>query len=606
LLAALRVRGENGSDPHRFLETYARGLAAGVDPDHAQRWPRIRERRQATVEAASIAIALSETRPWLWDRLDETVQSRVIDWLADIVGTSGYRNNWLWFQTVVESFLREVGGPWDQSDLDSNAQLVEDLYAGQGWYSDGRGLRGEAQTFDYYTGWAWHVYPLMDARIRGVELEAGYRERLHAYLDQARWLIGSTGAPALLGRSATYRWAVLAPFWAGALAGATPLEPHETRATADAVLHHFLDDGSVDDDGMLRIGWHGEFLPVRQPYSGSGSPYWASKGFLGLLLPQDHPVWSDAHETAQKPIMQARTIAMAAPGWLVTATPRDGIVRVVNHGSDRMHESGSEPHADDPFYRRLGYSNITSPQLSRDAIAAPIESHVALLDASGSPSHRDGIERLRMRERQAMSRSHVHWLDTPDTAATSSIAAWAGARRGPILTVVSVVNGIHEVRLAWWSPLPTSTPGLEEPAELGAAAVWPEDPGPWRFRFGGWPLPADDVTDIRVTQDDESVTLRRRDGVTSVVRGLVNLDASDTVIRTNSDPFARHSITPTLHARRAATPGLLTAALVVLTGDRSEADPEAVSSITADGRTVSIRWRDDNVDEVQTDQAVHL
>ncbi|NDU79200.1 DUF2264 domain-containing protein, partial [Actinomadura sp. DSM 109109] len=40
------------------------------------------------------------------------------------------------------------------------------------------------------------------------------------------------------------------------------------------------------------MGWFGEFRPMAQFYFGVGSPYWASKGMLGLALPADHLVWA--------------------------------------------------------------------------------------------------------------------------------------------------------------------------------------------------------------------------------------------------------------------------------------------------------------------------
>ncbi|WP_345710294.1 DUF2264 domain-containing protein, partial [Kineococcus glutinatus] len=450
LLAAFRVRGEDGADPAGHLERYAEGLRHGTDPADPLRWPTLRERRQAVVEAASVAVALSETRPWLWDRLDEGTRARTVDWLAGIVGTSGYGNNWLWFQNVVEAFLAEVGGPWDQADLDRNEELQENLYAGDGWYSDGRDARGRAQLFDNYTGWAWHLYPLLRARIRGRALEDVHAARLRAYLEQAQHLVGPGGAPVLQGRSATYRFALLAPFWAGALAGATPLAPGQTRALTAAVLEHFLSRGAVDARGLLSVGWHRGFSALRQLYTGAGSPYWASKAFLGLLLPARHPVWS-ADPEPPPAWRREQVVLLPVPGWLVVSTPRDGTVRLLNHGSDRVLEGASAPRADDPFYGRLGYSNLTSPQLSGTAIAAPLESHVALLDGAGSPSHRGGVERLHAAGGVAVSRSRVHWLDLPGTGdGTGAAATWAGTRRGPHLTTASVVRGCCEVRLAWW------------------------------------------------------------------------------------------------------------------------------------------------------------
>jgi len=97
LLAGFRVAGEQGADPLNLLERYAAGLAAGTDPSSPERWVTPKEHGQAKVEAASVALILDLTRPWLWDRLDAGVQERVVHYLAQVVGDADYpRTNWVW------------------------------------------------------------------------------------------------------------------------------------------------------------------------------------------------------------------------------------------------------------------------------------------------------------------------------------------------------------------------------------------------------------------------------------------------------------------------------------------------------------------------------
>ncbi|WP_402463094.1 DUF2264 domain-containing protein [Isoptericola aurantiacus] len=614
LLAAFRVRGQQGDDPAGLLERYAEGLRHGTDPRSPERWPRIGERRQAVVESASVAIGLAETRPWLWDRLDGAVQARVVDWLSEIVGTTGYRNNWIWFQNVVEAFLASVGGPWDQADLDRNDELTEALYVGDGWYSDGRGRDGRLQSYDYYTGWAWHLYPLLRARIAGRPLETRHADRLRAYLEQAQHLVGSDGAPVLQGRSVTYRFAMLAPFWAGALAGVTPLRPGQTRSLTSAVADHFARAGAVDEQGLLPTGWHGRFDRVRQLYSGGSSPYWASKGFLGLLLPPDHPVWTDPPEVPTAWTEDAVT-CLPAPGWVVAATTGDGVVRVLNHGSDRLLDPAVAPRADDPFYRRVGYSNVTSPQLSGPDVAAPVDSHVALLDGSGAPSHRDGITRVHAGGHTAVSRSRVHWLDAAGGASSADAAGWSALRRGPVLTTASVVRGRFEVRLAWWEPAPGVPDGPPagardaEPEVLDAEAAWPADPGPWTAHVGGWALAGQDARALHVETDADWVRIVRSDGLTSLVRGLRGLERAGTTWRTGADPFGVSSVIPWARGQAALAPGDVVAALVVLCGRGSAwvRDVDAVTEVAHDvgpqGSQVRVVWRDGQVDVVAQDRA---
>lgn len=244
------------------------------------------------MECASIALALHLTRPLIWDRLDDAVRARTVAWMAGMIGAGTPRNNWIWFQNITEAFLRSVGGPWSRADLDRNLELTESWYAGDGWYADGE-FGGGLRDFDYYNGWALLFYPLWYCLISGPDTEPGLRDRYAArlarYLSDAQHLVGADGAPLFHGRSLTYRFAMLAPFWTGALFDATPPAPGLTRRLGSGVLRHFVRAGAVDDRGLLSLGWHRSFPAIRQTYSGTGSPYWASKGFAGLLLPPATP-----------------------------------------------------------------------------------------------------------------------------------------------------------------------------------------------------------------------------------------------------------------------------------------------------------------------------
>jgi hypothetical protein len=344
LLAAFR-RDETA------LERYADGLAAGV----AGVWPRIEDRGQPLVEAASIALALRLTRPLLWDRLDEPVRQRAAAWLADALTAEPWPCNWELFPVTVGGFLQEIGHEPDASRkaIDRGLSRIEDWYVGEGWYTDGDGRK-----FDYYNGWAMHLYPVLHAWLADdTRLLDLYGSRLERHLADYARLFGADGAPMHQGRSLTYRFATTAPLWLGALTGRTPLAPGETRRLASGALRHFLDRGAVDDHGLLTLGWHGPNEAVLQGYSGPASPYWASKGFLGLLLPPDHEVWTAVEEPGPAERTDATT-AIAPANWLLQSTSSDGVVRLHNHGSEDVRY--------DPYYTRLAYSTVTEPSSSYD------------------------------------------------------------------------------------------------------------------------------------------------------------------------------------------------------------------------------------------------
>lgn len=425
LLAAIRLRGSNGKDPDGIAEWYAEGLRAGPGV-----WPRPDRLDQAKVEAASIALGLHLSRPWLWDRLDPADRDRLVDWLGSVVGKPFPPINWVWFQLVVEAFLREVGGPWSAADVESGLAVHESLYRRDGWYSD-----GPERAYDHYNAWALQLYPLLWAEMAGElctdRLREAWRERLARFLDDAVHLIGADGAPLIQGRSLIYRFAAAGPFWVGALTGATNLAPGLTRRACGGILDYFRERGVPDSRGLLTVGWHREWPAMRQSYSGPGSPYWAVKGMLGLLLPADHPVWTAPEEPL--PVERGDfTRVIAAPGWLVSGA--GGVVRVANHGTD--HATEGDERTDAPLYAKLGYSTATFPTAHDNAIC---------LVKNGARSHRAGFRTVGA----GISRARLRWVTTPAEPAPDHGSGRRGdVEKGPLVTMASVLRGPVEVRIA--------------------------------------------------------------------------------------------------------------------------------------------------------------
>jgi hypothetical protein len=463
LMAAFRLAGSPMEDPDGLTEWYAEGLATGTDPASPGYWPPPGILGQAKVEAASIALALSMTRPRLWDRLDSPVQERVIAWLATVVGQDYPPVNWVWFRVVVEDFLRSVGGPYSQSDIGADLALHESFVRSGGWCAD-----GAERAFDHYSGWVLQLYPLLwsvlsDSAVAQARRPV-YAARYRDYVREAVLLQGADGSPLIQGRSLIYRFAAAAPLWAGAYTGSSPLHPGQVRRAASGMLGHFLGHGVPDARGLLTVGWHQPWEAMAQSYSGAGSPYWAATGMLGLALPAGHAVWTSTEQPL--PVEEGdfqRTLR--APGWLVSGTRRDGIVRIANHGTD--HAVPGEWRTDDPLYARLGYSTATFPALVGGEVESPGEQSVVLVNAAGSASHRTGFQTLFLGEAGpavvGISRFRAHW---PSGA--------GGLELGPWVLVASLLRGDTEIRL-----VRVDVPGPDEaPATVQGS----------QLRVGGWPL----------------------------------------------------------------------------------------------------------------------
>lgn len=577
LLAGFRIAGARGEGVDQLIADYSRGIAAGVDPENPNRWVRMDEHAQAKVEAASIALILDMTRAWIWDGLDALTQQRVIAYLAPVVGDETYpQTNWVWFRIVVETFLRSVGGPWSAQDIAADLARHDSFVRGDGWLSD-----GDERSYDHYVGWALHLYPVLWSRMQGAgELTggrtAGDIAALDRFLQDAVTLVGGDGSPLLQGRSLIYRFAAAAPFWVGAFAEVPSVSLGRLRVAASSIVAHFAEHGAPDDGDLLTMGWHGPWRRLAQNYSGPASPYWATKGMLGIALPADHPVWSAPAE--ELPAQEADQLRLVAPaGWIVSATAADGIVRAINHGTDHAHPG--DVVGDSPLYARIGYSTATSPLLNGDAWAEPLEQSVALVDDRGRATHRAAMELAALRidggtggddsaggVGVAASTTHAHWIDPAAVQIRHGSGITGEVTFAGHLTTVSLVRGAWEVRCARIDDL---EPGID-----GTAV---------RLRVGGWALAADDAAAVTAEAMDTTASARRGALVSTVVGsagGTARLEQ-----RRTASPLGAFATVPVIEYP--AVPGEWTVTAIALAGTDSDAPVVSLS-----GDEASILWPD--------------
>jgi len=577
LLAGFRIAGARGEGTEELADFYRQGIVTGVDPDAADRWVRLDEHAQAKVEAASLALVLDMTRPWIWDRLDAVTQQRVIGYLAPVVGDTTYpKTNWLWFRIVVQTFLRSVGGPWSADDIAGDLALHDALLREDGWISD-----GFERSYDHYVGWALHTYPVLWSRMQGADELTGGRTagdvvRLDRYLQDAVALVGADGSPLIQGRSLIYRFAAAAPFWVGAIAEVPSVPLGQLRRAANAVVAHFVAHDAPGQDGVLTMGWHHEWRELAQSYSGPGSPYWAVKGLLGISLPADHPVW--AAPTVPLPVEAADDLRVVrSAGWAVSGTPADGIVRIANHGSD--HAADGALVGDSPLYARIGYSTATSPLADQAAWHEPLEQSVALVDGAGRATHRAAMELIDVRVDGegparvaiAASLSRAHWL-TPRPAAHRHGSGLDGdVEVAGVVTVHSLLRGPWELRL-------TRVDALESGVDAGAL----------RLRVGGWALAAAAVDG---TAQDASASAIA-DGLSSGIHSVLGHGVGAIEERRDASPLGPVAIVPVV--TYPVEPGAWIATLVELTTEDLASSRDATVDVRTDAgdTTVTVSWPD--------------
>lgn len=539
LAAGFRVAGERGRDPLNLLEWYAEGIAVGADPaaPEPERWIRIDEHHQAQVEAASVALVLQLTRPWLWDGLSPRVQQNVVDYLLPAVDAFYPPINWLWFRIVIMSFLESVGVSISRESLRESLAFTDRFARDDGWYSD-----GEERSFDHYAGWALHFYPLLWSELAVDDAEAQrrrpeYLDRARRFLPQALSLIGADGSPLVQGRSLAYRFATAAPLWAAVRAGTTgAIDLGAIRRAASGTARHFVEAGAPDASGVLNLGWYASWPRIAQSYSGPGSPYWASKGLLGLSLPAEHAVWAAVERPL--PVEEADQAFIAcSPGWLVSSLRADGIVRVVNHGTD--HSVPGSGLRDSPLYARMAYSTATSPLLAGEALTDPIDESVVLLDAAGRASSRTGFEQTRLEERStgtlvAGSCWRAHWLDAEDEGPDHGFGRPGPVRWGPWLEVLSLMRrgDPWEVRLA----------RVVDPSGISPTRV--DERFSMRLRVGGPAVPLCEGDAVPDVSEAAGVTVASGCRVTAAVADLSGLGTGGIVLADDASPLASRAMVP--------------------------------------------------------------
>jgi hypothetical protein len=541
LLAAFRAAGdEDGS----ALAPYREGLVSGPRPAGPDAWPPIGSHGpggQPMVESASVALGLLAARRWTWDLLDDGEQDRLEAWLRGALRNEPAPNNWYLFPMAVAAFLDEVGrGDAETARaIDRALELLEGWYRGDGWYSDGDG-----RAFDHYIGWAMHLYPVLVAHLRG---DTAQLERLGPRLEEFLGSFAATfdvnGAPLHQGRSLTYRTAALSSVALGEVVGWTPLRPGQTRRILSAGLRYFLDRGALTD-GIFSRGWHGPHAATLQPYSGPASPYWASKGFVGLLLPETAPLWTAVEEPPPS-AGPDRTIVIPSVGWLVQTTEADGMVRVHNHGSDHLNPWDADAGEPDPLYARLAYSTRTGPTAVRNAP----DNHIAL--------HVRGQESVRRR---------IHPIGSgPDWVASWHQPQFAGAP-GPVLPQsriesLVVARGAWEVHVHRLRAVPAGVP----------------------VTVTGWALAAATPQEFDSQVDGSAVALRTDATATRLV-GCHGFNAAEVQRAPQGTAYGAWALVPTL--RGAVVPGELHVAASTLTAAPDSAAPE----VEVSGAEVSIRW----------------
>lgn len=249
---------------------------------------------QHTCECASLVIGLSFCKTVIWDTYTKEEKDQIAEYLSGFGHSHTGHHNWRLFNMLILGFLDREGYPIDRDMMRDHAQAIVSYYAGDGWYRDGH-------LFDYYCPWAFHVYGPLWNQWYGYEKEPWLAERIECYCREFvktyPAMFDREAHVTMWGRSGSYRCAASAP-----LASVYLLRNHGqeqgfgglARRIISGSILQFVTREECFHEGIPHLGFYGPFEPMLQSYSCAASPFWLADPLLCLILPEDHPFWTEA------------------------------------------------------------------------------------------------------------------------------------------------------------------------------------------------------------------------------------------------------------------------------------------------------------------------
>jgi hypothetical protein len=411
-----------GGGDFAHWDVWARGLAAGTDPEHPEYWgaPDPGDNDQRTVESAAIGFALALAPDKLWDPLTGPERDRAGAWLTRFIAARTPDNNWNFFPVMVSLGLDRVGYAHDRDARHSRLDRLEGYALDGGWYAD-----GPTAQRDYYVPWAMHFYGLVYAALAGEQdpaRAARFRQRAGDFALGFRHWFAADGSAVPYGRSLTYRFAQ-GSFWGAlAYAGVDALPAGEVRGLLTRHLRWWRDrTAATSPGGLLSIGYGYPQPAVAEQYNGPASPYWAMKAFLPLALPAGHAFWTEP-EPAEPAELPGTLVQPAAGAVLMRSGGDVTLLSGLQHNT--WARGGPAKYAKFAYSTRFGFS---LPAGGTGLPHGAYDSALALSDDEGEPVHfrvRETCEDFAVEEDGTIRSTWRPWADVEVTTWLGAAAPW--------------------------------------------------------------------------------------------------------------------------------------------------------------------------------------
>lgn len=352
------------SENRPINKTILNKIIDGIDPLSTKYWGVLSDRDQRAVEMAVIGYALLLNEIVLWDNLTIKQQEQLVDWLLQINHIELPNNNWHFFRVIVNIGLEKVGVSLNIEKQNESLQVIESLYLGNGWYSD-----GSPNQMDYYVSFGFHFFSLLYAyfmKEKDAKRSEAYKERALIFAKDFIYWFSSKGDAVPFGRSMTYKFAQSA-FWSAlAFCDIKPFRTEVIKGIIFRNLRWWRKQPIIEYNNFLPIGYTYPNLIMAEGYNSPGSSFWAFKTLIITALSKDHTFWKVNEEPL--PLLNERKLLKEAR--MLSVRPESDQVYLYTSGqySKSEHLHNAEKYAKFVYSNLFGF-NIAHSNYLRSQVA---------------------------------------------------------------------------------------------------------------------------------------------------------------------------------------------------------------------------------------------
>ena len=190
----------------------------------------------------------------------------------------------IYFKIIVNEVIKTLTG--SEINIEKEYKIIESLYIKDGWYKDGKSGR-----IDYYNSFAFHYYGLILSKFVENKYTENYRCRALEFGKSFIYWFSEIGDSVPFGRSLTYRMAC-ASFWSACVfADVFPFDLKVIKGIIYRNIAWWINQNIFRENGILSVGYCYPNILMSEDYNAYGSPGWALKIFIFLLIREDKKFW---------------------------------------------------------------------------------------------------------------------------------------------------------------------------------------------------------------------------------------------------------------------------------------------------------------------------